>query len=829
MRKRFASLIALTALLCTVSAMRRFGSTGSGHMYGHLRAKVGSSPPPRTAQAFIGPQSRPASRAYQWPSLQTRQAEEHERAPTTLDTGRAGCLPWPCGEWMRVTQDRDNPSGSHKGSDKWAWDFGDGSVGWPVMAARDGVVAIVETGYETGSGCASCPWYTANRIVIDYGDGTAGLYMHLAEETQPPLRVGDPVRAGVDRIGYADTTGWATGPHLHYAVQGWDRSWNGDAGRWYQPSLEALFTDPNVPNGNPTTNGGANRDGWYSSGNCQTVDDPRLSLKIGSLLRNREVSIELRRTKGFGQYVAAFQTSSTTDETGRIESLPLHGIRPGMYHILVKPVGWLRRQRSNVSLASGHNSLSMETDWLTGNPRNGGVWAGDASGDNKVNIFDLDLLHKDWQSNRPRSDFNGDGTVDMTDIGYFLDSFGCEGDGGLLADDVQSQTQLHSDRGSLGLVLPGGSGRESPSAARAGDVISVELQFDTSQLPVGGIDAVIDYDHCVLEPLVEQIAHGGLLDTYAVVNLTNKLQYSVHRSLSAGGDPSPPIVGTGSLAVIPFQVVAGTTRPTRIALRFKPDASTESNMAEDDSFVEILGSVTNAILAVTGVPERPSREANILRPTTGGYINRNLSVIEAEASDPCAGIQKVDFSILYDYEWHHVGSDMDPSDGWAVRWDASQVSDQMISVKAFAGDMAGNGVTTPVNHCIALDREPPSVSDISFKPTVAASGELVTIRVHSSDNLAGIKGINAYVDPSPDGSTPWGSWDLVGSLPARSGDIVWDATGCAPGVHRVVLSLEDMAGNHTYWPLPGEEEFTYHLVAPTDRHDVYLPLVVRTH
>lgn len=76
-------------------------------------------------------------------------------------------------------------------------------TGTPIVATRDGVV--ISSGWEGGYG--KC-------VIIDHGNGISTRYAHASSLN---VRTGQPVRAGqiVARIG---STGWSTGPHLHYEV-----------------------------------------------------------------------------------------------------------------------------------------------------------------------------------------------------------------------------------------------------------------------------------------------------------------------------------------------------------------------------------------------------------------------------------------------------------------------------------------------------------------------------------------------------------------------------------------------------------------------------------
>lgn len=78
------------------------------------------------------------------------------------------------------------------------------ATGTPVLAAEDGVVALVARQFFPG-----------NIVVIDHGGGFFTLAMHLDRTLVKP---GQVVRRG-DRIALSGATGRVNGPHLHFAVR----------------------------------------------------------------------------------------------------------------------------------------------------------------------------------------------------------------------------------------------------------------------------------------------------------------------------------------------------------------------------------------------------------------------------------------------------------------------------------------------------------------------------------------------------------------------------------------------------------------------------------
>ncbi len=76
-------------------------------------------------------------------------------------------------------------------------------IGTPIYAADDGT--IIKAGWSTGYG---------NNIVIDHGNGMETRYAHLSKFD---VSVGDQVVKG-QQIGEMGSTGWSTGPHVHFEV-----------------------------------------------------------------------------------------------------------------------------------------------------------------------------------------------------------------------------------------------------------------------------------------------------------------------------------------------------------------------------------------------------------------------------------------------------------------------------------------------------------------------------------------------------------------------------------------------------------------------------------
>jgi hypothetical protein len=89
--------------------------------------------------------------------------------------------------------------------------------GTPVLAARDGVVFQVATGFQRAGTDRERFANEANYIRVLHDDGSMAVYGHLAPEGVQ-VRAGQQVRQG-QRIALSGNTGYSTAPHLHFVVQ----------------------------------------------------------------------------------------------------------------------------------------------------------------------------------------------------------------------------------------------------------------------------------------------------------------------------------------------------------------------------------------------------------------------------------------------------------------------------------------------------------------------------------------------------------------------------------------------------------------------------------
>lgn len=134
-----------------------------------------------------------------------QEAAQNNQQYTGTGSTATGTYIWPCPSSTYVTSAfgmRDHPlfgdERPHSGIDVA------GSAGSEVLAADSGTVAVAT--YSSSYG---------NYVTIYHSNGDYTLYAHMSSLA---VSAGQSVTQG-DVIGYVGSTGWATGPHLHFEIR----------------------------------------------------------------------------------------------------------------------------------------------------------------------------------------------------------------------------------------------------------------------------------------------------------------------------------------------------------------------------------------------------------------------------------------------------------------------------------------------------------------------------------------------------------------------------------------------------------------------------------
>ena len=133
-----------------------------------------------------------------------KKAEAAGQKYNTVSIGNIKFI-WPCPASSRITSsfgDRSSPtegaSTNHQGMDIGA------PAGSNILAAASGTVTISTYSYSAG-----------NYIMINHGGGVSTVYMHCSSLL---VSAGETVSQG-QVIGKVGSTGYSTGPHLHFGVR----------------------------------------------------------------------------------------------------------------------------------------------------------------------------------------------------------------------------------------------------------------------------------------------------------------------------------------------------------------------------------------------------------------------------------------------------------------------------------------------------------------------------------------------------------------------------------------------------------------------------------
>ncbi|MDO4268525.1 MAG: peptidoglycan DD-metalloendopeptidase family protein [Eubacteriales bacterium] len=141
-------------------------------------------------------------------------AEAAGKSYKTVNLGDISFI-WPCPSSSRITSGFDGRSSPTEGasSNHQGIDIGAGS-GSAIVAAASGTVVVSTYSYSAG-----------NYIMINHGGGVYTVYMHCS---QLLASEGQEVKQG-QTIAKVGSTGYSTGPHLHFGIRSGGRYVNPQA------------------------------------------------------------------------------------------------------------------------------------------------------------------------------------------------------------------------------------------------------------------------------------------------------------------------------------------------------------------------------------------------------------------------------------------------------------------------------------------------------------------------------------------------------------------------------------------------------------------------
>jgi secreted trypsin-like serine protease len=563
------------------------------------------------------------------------------------------------------------------------------------------------------------------------------------------------------------------------------------------------------------------RTSYFTDWIKQHTASPKLSLQIKLYdisrgTHNDEVEIHLRDARidqdkricanytatGCQNFVDDFiYKDLQTNASGRIDNLQLD-IPEGVYDVYIKGSLSLSKKISGVVLRAGQPTYvdfsQGGTDYLL---------AGDFNRDDKVNMVDLKHFVNYYRQLNTLIDFNGDGKVGIQDFAIFRNSYNKTGDDFAAYEEVQSQVVNASQPLATGKLYL------SPSTGiyDVGAQFDVQINLDTQGATIGGTDVIVRYDACALEAM--SITESSLFPSYP-----DKRILPEQGEIWINGDDGFNGAGlnsAGELATVRFRVLKGGIT-SHLRVFFRSNGTTDTNMVDSNTNQDVLGSVGNAELTLRGDPARPALSGAIdfasgVNVTNGiVYLTDRDNLVTMNVTDSCNTeiVDSVMFEVYHDSAWHVIATDNNRFNGWSALFNAGEVNDQLINVRATVNDINSTVVTSSLEN-IVLDRVPPEAT-LTLPTMVSSNGEL-SISWEGADNLSGIDSYT--VQYRAESSNSW--QDIVSS----PGNQTMALTVDPALAYYFKISARDKAGNVYIAP---DNEF---LVTAYSESHLYLPLV----
>lgn len=380
-----------------------------------------------------------------------------------------------------------------------------------------------------------------------------------------------------------------------------------------------------------------------------TVQWGNSSFTSNGINLSRPVLVEVRNT--FNN-TDLFKQKVTTDANGAA-TLPLTGIIPGYYTVMLKPDGFLR-QSTNMTLQTGANTVSfpMTVSGMAcnnGQPTGPQLWVGDVNNDNVINTADYNIILAYFGGTIPPqyADLDGDSShtysgVDynlwLRSICYFGGGHGfVVGAGGAIdnmSPSIQKSTSVPSHTPPAVKTKPRTPGapalRETPVATPRPEHTPLQrrpsstrvvarptklkapftsgsstlsMSPSTGSYRVGqSFTVTIQGDSSGLglngtdmvihyDPLVLSVnaITPGTIFPNTPVHANDPSIGEIHISSNSNGQP---IVVSGTLAAIQFTVIG--SGQTNVTFDYNSSSNARSDMSQSGNTGQVLGSVSNA-------------------------------------------------------------------------------------------------------------------------------------------------------------------------------------------------------------------------------------------
>ena len=231
---------------------------------------------------------------------------------------------------------RDHAYEGHRGTDFGIGGFEEMDRGRPVFATAQGVVAQVADGFEDRCTSGRCEGGggLGNHVYIDHDDGTQSRFGHLRQGSIR-VEVGEVVDCST-QLGQVGSSGYSTGPHLHFELREGGRAvevFAGDCGavspRWrgqnnyrelpsgHCPAIgrdDSQVIDENLPDGSAVDVGVPVQKRWVLRNvGTSEWDDAVRAVRLSEVLWGAPDAVELSEVVAPGAHTTLAVTLEATE------------------------------------------------------------------------------------------------------------------------------------------------------------------------------------------------------------------------------------------------------------------------------------------------------------------------------------------------------------------------------------------------------------------------------------------------------------------------------------------------------------------------------------
>lgn len=166
-----------------------------------------------------------------------------------------------------------------------------------------------------------------------------------------------------------------------------------------------------------------------------------------------------------------------------------------------------------------------------------------------------------------------------------------------------------SKSGNLNLLAPRINGLadanlslvEDKKTYKSGDQVMVDVRLFTGGYTTDSTDLVVKFDPAFLSPVTEKFAQAGTIySEYPALQVDKEKGLIGISGITLPGRNS--FSGAGSFAKLYFKALKDGH--TQVMVEFEPGATADSNVVLSGSSKDILGTVLNADILITGSPEQ---------------------------------------------------------------------------------------------------------------------------------------------------------------------------------------------------------------------------------